>query len=91
MREDFDFVTMQNYQADMAESTERGAAAINLLQQEKKNLRTALWLVLHAAGGSMKVSQGDIARFDEKRSVLEITDCPHDNTLLYTAIVDQPS
>jgi len=55
MRENWDFVSVENYRADMAESSAIAAGIITQLCKRAEQAERALAEVVIAAGGSVKV------------------------------------
>jgi hypothetical protein len=51
MRENFDYVTFDNYSHDIEEISERARAAIRLLKQERDDARSLLFAAVAATGG----------------------------------------
>lgn len=60
MRRDWDFVTMQDYSADMAESAAQAVHIIAQLRQRVQQLERVLAEAVLAAGGEIKVVQRNI-------------------------------
>lgn len=55
MRENFDYVTMDNYSADMAELSQTAVNAIEYLVKERDDLKRLVWSLVKAAGGKVEV------------------------------------
>src|SRR5262245_21619009 len=71
MREDWDYVTMENYSADMAEHTARASGIIAELRRRAETAERALAEVVLAAGGEVTVP--DEYLYDrERRVTLEV-------------------
>ena len=66
MRNNFDFVTMSNYESDMREASELAARAIYELKKDSDFWRHAFWEAVAKSGGSIRIylekEPGAIAR-----------------------------
>jgi hypothetical protein len=83
MRENFDYVTMDNYAKDMAESASHAAGIIHELKNRKRDAERLLIAAVLAAGGKITVHNRDLdaaptGHFRIERNVA-------DNTLILTA------
>lgn len=64
-RKDWDFVAIQDYQSDMAESRDQALAVIEALRRERDDLKRALILAAVEAGGRLEINESDLSRFRE--------------------------
>lgn len=55
MKRDFDYVSMADYSADMEELASQGAGIIERQQDEIRQLKTMMALLIEAAGGEIIV------------------------------------
>ena len=55
MREDFDFVSMANYSADLKENTDRALAIHETQREEIRQLNYTIAAILLAAGGKVSI------------------------------------
>ncbi|MFB6449234.1 hypothetical protein [Bradyrhizobium tunisiense] len=55
MRENFDYVTMPNYVADMKESTDRAVSVIDHMKKRAEKAEMMLALAVLAAGGKVEI------------------------------------
>ncbi len=55
MREDWDYVTFENYAKDMDEATERTVAVTLSLNRKIRELERTVWALVMAAGGEIRV------------------------------------
>lgn len=78
MRENFDFVTMDTYSADMADLTSMAAAAINSTKSEVKSLQRLVWLLVQANGGSVKIQRHVLCAYSAETALLTIEYMAHD-------------
>lgn len=66
MREDFDFVTIENYQHDMAEQSALAANIVTFQQRKIKDLERTVWCLVKAAGGRVEIDRGISRTLPEK-------------------------
>lgn len=71
MREDFDFVMMENYQADIAEVSDRARSVVEMLRRENADLLRTIWLLVDAVGGKIDITLSALLAFDVDNSVIE--------------------
>lgn len=71
MREDFDYVTMENYENDMAEARRLATAGMAKLRDDIEDHKRALAWVLRAAGGSISVPSHIMASLSDFMLVVE--------------------
>lgn len=62
MRRDLDYVSMDDYRADMAEVSARGVAIIEEQRREIEALKATIWCLVMGAGGRIEVH--DFLRMD---------------------------
>ena len=86
MRENYDYVTMTTYSADMAESTERTVIAISKLRKRVAQAERALAEIVLAAGGAVNVSERNLHDRDRKIE-LTIWRNDADMSVRFTAVV----
>jgi len=65
MRKDWDFVSMEDYSADMAQQSALARGIIESQRREIEELKRTVWHVVHAAGGRVEVASWDL-RFRDK-------------------------
>lgn len=84
MRENFDFVSMANYKADMDELGDRAAAVSQIQAEEIRNLKRLVWAMAKAAGGRVRVYDGIL---NDWRTDAELTfsRCEADSTFIIEA------
>lgn len=70
MRENWDYVTMDAYSADMAELSGTAAAAIEKLTKENTDARRLIAMLVIAAGGKINLPQEWY--FDPRRDITTI-------------------
>jgi hypothetical protein len=61
MRENWDFVSMDSYAADMRESASQAASIISAMREEKKQLERLLAHAVKAAGGKITIYETALA------------------------------
>ncbi len=83
MRRDFDFVTMGDYRADMAESANHAVAAIEFVKQKEKDAKRALVAAVLSAGGRLTIHSG--ALIDAELATLTIWRNEADDTIILKA------
>ena len=84
MHENWDFVSMKTYSADMAESTDRAVAIITQLRKEVDQAKRTLAEVVLAAGGRVEVSSYNLC--DPRRDTeLTIWRNDADMTIMFTS------
>lgn len=83
MRRDFDFVTMADYSADMAESANHAVAAIEYVKQKEKDAKRALMAAVLSAGGKLAIHSG--ALIDAEFATLTIWRNAADDTIILKA------
>jgi len=69
MRENFDYVTMDTYSADMAESTQRALSVIESLKRRTEAAENLVAMLVLAAGGKIEIHDYDL--YDQKPIHLE--------------------
>lgn len=57
MRQNWDFVSMEDYQSDMLESSETAVAVINMLRKERDQWKLLAAALVLSAGGKVGVSE----------------------------------
>lgn len=82
MKENFDYITMKNYRADMAELTDQAIGIINAQKHEIERTRSIILMLLKAAGGSIKISRDVRANFDLQAVNLTIEYVPYDMSVV---------
>lgn len=70
MRENWDYVSMDTYSADMAELAGTASNALTYLQRENLDLKRLIWHLVHAAGGTLSVCERDLARHEDSHHEL---------------------
>ena len=85
MRQNFDYVTMVDYAADMDEITENASRAITELRRENTELKTLIAVMVHSMGeiriekAAMLQCSGD----DLTNGNIELYDNPKDFNFIY--------
>lgn len=92
-RENFDFVSMDTYKADMDDLGQQGAGIIERLVREKKELERTIWLLVNAAGGRVNIYDGDVIKYDPRHCKLAVTIYEYDHMTEFRArsLVKAPS
>ena len=57
MKENWDYVSFANYEADTRELTTRAAVAIDIIKSERDEAFRMLWAIVKASGGLVKVPE----------------------------------
>lgn len=83
MRQNFDYVTMTDYRADMVESADHAIAAIELVKQKEKDAKRALVAAVLSAGGKLTIHSG--ALMDAEFATLTIWRNEADDTIILQA------
>lgn len=83
MRQDFDFVTMDNYRANMAENTERAVAVIEEMKRKKRDVERVLVAAVLSNGGRLVIHESDLARVVGAH--LNVSRHDDDRTIVLTA------
>lgn len=55
MKRDWDYVTIDDYQSDMRESSDRAVALVEHMKRERDDARLLLCMVIIAAGGEVNI------------------------------------
>lgn len=71
MREDFDFVSMQNYQSDMDELARQAAAVVQHMQREIREKDAIIWAMVRASGGKATIQRLDLVYGKPKQGKIE--------------------
>ena len=71
MRRDFDYVTMDDYIRDMAESASHAAAIIDGTKRQKRDAELRMIALALASGGTVFVPDSDLAAADQATVRLE--------------------
>jgi hypothetical protein len=80
-RQDWDFVTMADYQADMKESGDLSAGIIQMQALEITQLKTLICAIIHAAGHPIRVP---IEYLDNlKPPAIVVEESPGDNARIF--------
>lgn len=82
MRENFDYVRMETYQSDMAESASHAAGIIAHMKRGRHDVERALIAAVLASGGKITVRNGDL--LDAERTVLRMERNEADDTIILT-------
>ena len=85
MRENFDYVTMETYSADMAENTQRALSAIMTKQYEMKLLHRMIWMLARASGGEVKITHDVQYSHNDETAVLVVERMAHDMSIVVRA------
>ena len=83
MRENFDYVTMDTYAADMAESSSHAAGIIDMMKEKQRNAERGLIAAVLAAGGRIVLGPRDL--MDADGAILRIERNDADDTTILTA------
>jgi hypothetical protein len=83
LRQDWDFVTIADYQADMRETAEQAAGIISSLKESSDGYKRALAAAVLAAGGEVTVPENHLNGLQEV--TLEVWRNPSDDTLTFKA------
>jgi len=83
MREDFDFVTMENYAADMADLSSVAANAATKLRHDKDALFKVIVALIEANGGRISVPLHILARIDLNETELVVEQDDYANARIY--------
>lgn len=73
-QKDFDFVTIDNYCADMDDLGQTAARAVELLKRKNDQQRLLIAALVKAAGGRIEVYQGDLQRIHELELIEEYSE-----------------
>lgn len=83
MRQDFDYVTMDDYSRDMAESSSRAAEIIQGMKAQKKEITVTLIAAVLSAGGKLTIKPNDF--IDADSAILSVEKNPVDDTTILKA------
>lgn len=83
MRQNFDYVTMDDYASDMREQSELAAGIIDTQRREIRDLKTMFAAAVMAAGGKISIPQGYL--IDISRIELTAWKCLDNDTRTFTA------
>lgn len=64
MKQNFDYVTMEDYSSDMAEVAQRSAHIIDAQRREIRELKTMFAAAVMAAGGKISIGNSYLIGFD---------------------------
>jgi hypothetical protein len=88
MRENWDYVTMDTYSADMAELSRTAAGVTEVLARENSALKALVWELVRQAGGRVMVP--DHALMPDPKHVLDASfDMGHDARVYVARRVEQ--
>jgi fibrillarin-like rRNA methylase len=85
MRRDFDYVAMDDYEADMEEQAKLASGIISKLKRECDDFRYRLWLVVNANGGSLSFHESDVLENSPQDCELEFSWAPASDLFTVTA------
>lgn len=83
MRQDFDYVTMDDYASDMREQSELAAGIIDKQRREIRDLKMMFAAMVMAAGGKISIPRGYL--LDMGRIELTVWEDLANNTRTFTA------
>jgi hypothetical protein len=87
-RENFDFVSMENYSADMADLSNVAGNAIAKLRRDKDEMLKVIAALVEASGGKIAVPLHILARMDFNNTelIIEENDCRMERVFRVRAI-----
>lgn len=85
MRQDFDYVTFKDYQADMAEVGQNARNIIEMQREQIESLEFLVWLLVMAAGGEIRVPHNLLMSADKGLAVREWMEDPATMDMVYRA------
>lgn len=78
MRENFDFVTFDNYSADMAELSAMASVAIHSKATEVKALQRMVWMLVQANGGRVVIPREVQEEYQAGTAIITVEYMNHD-------------